>query len=437
MGSTRVGALLLEENLIDSVQLQRALEHQEHRGGRTMGILVELGMIDHDQVYKFLATRGVPAINPMHCNVQQHVVDLLPRDFVVEHEMIPVDRLGRLLTVAMVYPFDIEAIAQAEAATGLRIKPMLCRAKEFLEAARRLYPNEYDLCGTSQPHQAAKWISSRRVQRTNEQLTRHTITRIHELQTLPVTKHTKGRFALLDAAQGLNVDRAAEILSRDPIALARVLAEANSREWTKRRPILCRREAIQRLGMRGVVEALESLDSWESQLRSVEAAFTQWRATAVAVAETAASIAKNYALAGAPGIYEAALLHNLGSLALLVLDTANYASVYAIQPLERRHTRELELYGVTDSEAGAELASAWNLPEPIITTIRYLLDPESAPSSHDTVAVTALAHHIVQMERNLETECSEALRILGLTKSTLRTTILRLHANSHADAVEI
>lgn len=437
MGSTRVGALLLEENLIDSVQLQRALEHQQHRGGRTMGILVELGMIEHDQVYTFLARRGVPAMNPVLCNVQQHVIDILPRDFVFEHEMIPVDRLGRLLTVAMVYPFDIGAIAQAETTTGLRIKPMLCRAKEFHEATRRLYPNEYDLCGTSQPHQAAKWISSRRVQRTDEQLTRHTIARIHELQTLPVTKHTKGRFALLDAAQGLNVDRAAEILSRDPIALARVLAEANSREWTKRRPILCRREAIQRVGVRGVVEAIESLSTWEEQLRSVDEAFTQWRATAVAVAETAASIAKNYALAGAPGIYEAALLHNLGSLALLVLDTANYASVYSLRPVERRHARELELYGVTDSEAGAELASAWNLPEPIVITIRYLLNPESAPTSHDTVAVTALAHHIVQMERNLETECSEALRILGLTKSTLRTTILRLHANSHADAVEI
>ena len=437
MGSTRVGALLLEENLIDSVQLQRALEHQQHRGGRTMGILVELGMIEHDQVYKFLARRGVPALNPVHCNVQQHVADLLPREFVIEHEMIPVDRLGRLLTVAMVYPFDIDAITQAETATGLRIKPMLCRAKEFHETARRLYPNEYDLCGAAQPHQSAQWISSRRVHRTNEQLTRHTIARIQALQTLPVTKHTKGRFALLDAAQGLNVERAAEILSRDPIALARVLAEANSREWTKRRPILCRREAIQRLGMRGVVEALESLGSWEEQLRSVDEAFTQWRANAVAVAETAAGIAKNYALAGATGIYEAALLHNLGSLALLVLDTGNYASVYSIRPTERRHTRELEMYGVTDNEAGAELASAWNLPEPIITTIRYMLNPESAPSSHDTVAVTALAHHIVQMERNLETECSEALRILGLTHSTLRTTIMRLHANSHADAVEI
>ena len=185
MASTRVGALLVEADLIDSTQLQRALEHQEHRGGRTVGILVELGMLEHDQMYKFLARRGLPAFNPLHCNVQQHVSDLLPRDFVMQHELLPVDRLGRLLTVAMVYPFDVDAIAQAEERTGLRVKPMLCRAKEFHEAARRLYPDEHDLCGMSQSHQSAHWVSSRQVQRTNAQLTRHTLARIQELRGLP------------------------------------------------------------------------------------------------------------------------------------------------------------------------------------------------------------------------------------------------------------
>lgn len=437
MRGTRVGALLLEENLIDSIQLQRALDHQQHRGGRTVSILVELGVLEHDQIYKFLARRGLPAINPLHCNVQQSVSGLLPREFALQHEVLPVDRLGPLLTVAMVYPFDIGAIEQAEAITGLRVKPMLCRAKEFYAAARQLYPDEYDLCGSSTPHQSSRWTSSRHVQRTDEQLMRHTIARIRELRRLPMTKHTKGRFTMLDAAEGLNVERAANILSRDPVALARVLAEANAREWTRRRPILDRHEAIRSLGMRGVIHALDSLSAWEEQLRHVDSMFTQWRSTAVAVAETAVNIARNYANVGAPGIYESALLHNLGSLALLMLDTGNYPSVLALQPAERRHAREMELFGVTHCEAGAMLAESWKLPEPIVVTNRHLLSPESAPSSQDTVAVTALAHHIVQMERNLETECTEALRILGLTQTTLRSTVLRQHAPSRADEVEI
>jgi len=167
MTSTRIGALLLEADLIDSAQLQRALEHQEYRGGRIVGILVELDMLEHEQVYTFLARRGLPAVDPRHCRVQQQVCDLLPRDFVMQHELLPVDRLGRLLTVAMVYPFDVDAIAQAEEGTGLRVKPMLCRAKEFYEAARRLYPDVYDLCGMSQSYQSAHWASRLQFQRTN------------------------------------------------------------------------------------------------------------------------------------------------------------------------------------------------------------------------------------------------------------------------------
>ena len=148
-------------------------------------------------------------------------------------------------------------------------------------------------------------------------------------------------------------------------------------------------------------------------------------------------IAKDYAFVGAPGIYEAALLHNLGSLALLMLDHVDYPGVYALRPSGKRREREMEIYGVTDCEAGAELARAWKLPEPIVNSIQHLLSPESAPSSHDTVAISALAHHIVQMERNLETDCTEALRILGLTHTNLHSTVLRLHATSHADGVEI
>ena len=268
-------------------------------------------------------------------------------------------------------------------------------------------------------------------------LARRTLARIRELDRAPITLHTKGRFTMLEGARGLTPERAASILSRDPVALARVLSAANAREWTRRRPIVDRHEAIRCLGMSGVVEAVESLDTWSGRLPHADSVFTQWRSTAVAVAETASRIAQQHAFAGTPGIYEAALLHNLGHLALLLIDSEGYPDMFAVRPAGPRRTHETERYGVTDSDAGAELARAWKLPEPVVVTIEYLRHPESAPSSQDTVAVTALAHHIVQMERDLETGCDEALRILGLTQSTLRATVLELHAATHAGAVEI
>ncbi|MDZ4860405.1 MAG: HDOD domain-containing protein [Candidatus Hydrogenedentes bacterium] len=435
MSCTRVGDLLVEADLISEFQLAQALEYQQSRGGKTVGILVEMGSLAPDDFYRFLARRGVPAFNPVNCKVSDHVANLLPRDLVLKHEMLPVDRLGRLLTVVMVYPFDIEGIQAAETLTGLRVKPVLCRAKEFREAAHTMYPLDYEILNSVQTvGRSSSPAPSKNSALTNAQ---QTLSRVRALESLPISRHTKGRFSMLGGVGGINAERAANILSRDPIALAHVLATANAREWTCRRQIVDRHDAIRILGLSAVIETVQSLTTFDTQLRFAEPTYTAWRETAVAVAETAGNIAKNYANVAAPGIYEAALLHSIGSLALLHLDFANYPDVFNIHPAGLRRQRELELYGITESDAGSELAAAWGLPEPVLNTIRFMNTPESAPKSHDTVAVTALAHHIVQMERNLEADCTEALRILGLTQSTLRSAVLRLHATSHADAVEI
>ncbi|HRI87291.1 MAG TPA: HDOD domain-containing protein, partial [Candidatus Hydrogenedentes bacterium] len=301
----------------------------------------------------------------------------------------------------------------------------------------RIYPSDLEVIGLNDVGTSSVRSLCNRAGRTNAQLAKHTITRIRELATLPVSRHTKGRFAMLKGVGGMNSERAAAVLSRDPVALAKILAEANAREWTRRTPVVDRHDAIAALGMRRVIETLSALTTCDEQLRYVETCFTQWRENAVSVAETALNIAKNYANVAAPGVYEAALLHNIGSLVFLMLETAEYPSVFDTHPTKLRRDRESELFGIDAAEAGAELADAWGLPTSVINTIRYLHTPESAPNAHDTVAVTALAHNIVQMERSLEADCTEALRILGLTPTALRNTVLRIHANTHADAVEI
>lgn len=431
MTRTRVGDLLLEADLISPYQLSQALEYQQTRGGRTVGILIELGALGHDDLYHFLATRGMPAINPLHCAVAQQVLDLLPRDFVAHHEIFPVDRLGRLLTVAMVYPFDTVAITEAERITGLRVKPVLCRGREFREALHRYYPDNYTFassvhCGKAESSETLS---------PPEKSAKDTLARIRELTNLPVTRHTKSRFGLLDGVGRLNAERAAAVLSRDPIALARVLSAANAREWSRRRAIVDRHEAIRVLGLRGVVEALELPSTWEEHLRPVETTLVRWRETAVAVAETAAELAKTYGVSGAAGVYEAALLHNLGAIAFLVMDRVQYPAIFAMDPAYRRE-RERSAYGIDHTLAGAELANAWGLPASIQTTVRHLYTPESATSAQDIVAIAAIAHHIYHTERSFESHCGEAMRILGISPSSLRGTLLHIRARGNACADE-
>ena len=48
--------------------------------------------------------KGVPTLNPLNYRVPENVLQLLPPEFVVEHEMMPVDRMGPMMTVVMLYP---------------------------------------------------------------------------------------------------------------------------------------------------------------------------------------------------------------------------------------------------------------------------------------------------------------------------------------------
>jgi hypothetical protein len=121
----QVGAVLLEGQLINSGQLNRALAEQQQRGGKLLKILMDNEAISHESLYNFLASRGLPTINPMNYAVDDRALNGVPRDFAEEYELLPIDRMGPLLTVAMGYPYDQRAIGWLEKLTRLRVKPML------------------------------------------------------------------------------------------------------------------------------------------------------------------------------------------------------------------------------------------------------------------------------------------------------------------------
>jgi type IV pilus assembly protein PilB len=62
--ASRLGELLVRENLISLQQLQKAQEEQRKQGGRLGVQLTKLGFIDEQDLTTFLSKQyGVPSIN--------------------------------------------------------------------------------------------------------------------------------------------------------------------------------------------------------------------------------------------------------------------------------------------------------------------------------------------------------------------------------------
>ncbi len=128
----KLGELLIREELIVREQLDEALKEKE-ASGRFLGeILMELGYINEDELIGFLVRQcRIPHLKLSNFQVSPDVTELIPPDICREHKLLPIDKLGNLLTVAMVNPIDVEALEKIKNQVHLRIKPILCSWVDF------------------------------------------------------------------------------------------------------------------------------------------------------------------------------------------------------------------------------------------------------------------------------------------------------------------
>ncbi len=141
-GSTRLGELLVKNNLITREQLTQALAQQDTSGGRIGANLVKLGFISEDEITAFLSRQyGVPSINLTQFEVDGNVTKLIDPDMAQKYQVIPINRAGGVLTVAMADPSNIFAIDDIKFKTGLRVEPVVAAESAIRNAINKYYDN--------------------------------------------------------------------------------------------------------------------------------------------------------------------------------------------------------------------------------------------------------------------------------------------------------
>ncbi|WP_155876625.1 type IV-A pilus assembly ATPase PilB [Desulfuromonas sp. AOP6] len=123
MTSNRLGELLVRNNLINSQQLTKALEEQKTQGGRLGASLVKLGFIKEDELASFLSRQyGVPSINLNDFEIDAAVTKLITAEVAQKYQIIPINRAGATLIVAMSDPSNIFAIDDIKFMTGYNVE---------------------------------------------------------------------------------------------------------------------------------------------------------------------------------------------------------------------------------------------------------------------------------------------------------------------------
>lgn len=128
----KLGEILIQEGVLTNEQLKQALGEQQEAGGFLGAILVRLGFIDEEDLTTFLVKQcRIPYLKLSGFTIHEKTAKLVPAVICRRHQILPVDKLGNLLTVAMVNPLDLEALEALKEIVPFRIKPIICSWHDF------------------------------------------------------------------------------------------------------------------------------------------------------------------------------------------------------------------------------------------------------------------------------------------------------------------
>ncbi len=122
----RLGDLFVKEGLITEQQLQEGLAEAKTTGTRIGYALVHLGFVAEEELTRMLAKQyRVPAVDLAKVSVDAKILKLIPANVARKHLVLPLRRVGRMLTVAMTNPTDFSAIDDLKFISKLEIEPVI------------------------------------------------------------------------------------------------------------------------------------------------------------------------------------------------------------------------------------------------------------------------------------------------------------------------
>jgi chromosomal replication initiator protein DnaA len=139
----KLGELLIREEIISRKQLEDALKKKAATGQFLGEVLMLEGYISEDELIGFLVRQcRIPHLKLSNFQISPEIASLVPAEICRDHKLLPIDKLGALLTVAMVNPIDVEALEKVKSTVNLRIKPILCSWADFSQLYERIYKKE-------------------------------------------------------------------------------------------------------------------------------------------------------------------------------------------------------------------------------------------------------------------------------------------------------
>jgi len=148
MNSNMLGEILVKNNLISRDQLSNALEEQILSGNQLKigAILINKKLLTEEQLTSFLSKQyGVPSVTLSDYEIDPAVIKIIPPDVAQKYQLIPVNRAGATLIIAVSDPSNLFAIEDIKFMTGYNIETVVASERDIKASIDKYYDQSASL----------------------------------------------------------------------------------------------------------------------------------------------------------------------------------------------------------------------------------------------------------------------------------------------------
>ena len=140
-----LGEILIERKIITREQLEEALSVLKREEKLIGEILVEKGFVKEEDIAQTLTAQyGFPYLPLDSYEIEPEIINLIPQDLARQYVIVPVDKLGNSLSVAISNPLNSEAVENIEKLTNLHIQLFVSTSSDIRRAINRYYKKKED-----------------------------------------------------------------------------------------------------------------------------------------------------------------------------------------------------------------------------------------------------------------------------------------------------
>ena len=137
LGRMPIGELLVQRGVLTAADLDLALEHQQSQHHRQLlgEVLVELDLVNEIDIVEVIAGEyGVPFVDSLARIADPQTLEVLPRAFIEEHQVLPMFLVRNTLTIAVSEPSNLYLVEEISRRTGCDVQ-IVAATRTAIEAA--------------------------------------------------------------------------------------------------------------------------------------------------------------------------------------------------------------------------------------------------------------------------------------------------------------